>query len=69
MGLFSRRKDDPSEDVAPLDGVGEGELIDAEADDDTVTVLRNHVASQIGPIASSTSFHWRSPRCRSTSRC
>ncbi|HNV13388.1 MAG TPA: DUF3806 domain-containing protein [Dermatophilaceae bacterium] len=34
MGLFSRRKDDPSEDVAPLDGVGEGELIDAEADDD-----------------------------------
>ncbi len=24
---------------------------DAEADDDTVTVLRNHVASQIGPIA------------------
>jgi acetyl-CoA synthetase len=24
---------------------------DAEPDDDTVTVLRNHVASQIGPIA------------------
>ncbi|MBK7272727.1 MAG: DUF3806 domain-containing protein [Actinomycetales bacterium] len=34
MGLFSRRKDDPSEDAAPLDGVGEGELIEAEADDD-----------------------------------
>ena len=34
MGLFSRRKDDPSEDVAPLDGVGEAELIEAEVDDD-----------------------------------
>ena len=33
MGLFSRRKDDPSEDVAPLDGVGEAELIEAEVDD------------------------------------